>query len=453
MPPQQSYKPQSSSVIYQVSGVEVARESSELQSHLKAAYAAGGRHARPRCMCVPEGVEMYISRVAGHYLVKRMPGGGRHHDPMCGAYEPPAEVSGLGQVMGTAITEDPVEDTTVLKLDFSLSRVGRRAPVETDSEPSDSVKSSGSKLSLRGLLHYLWTEAEFNRWTPGMEGKRDWNVLRYHLLAAAERKEAKGHLLRESLYLPEVWREGQREEISKRRRAVFLRKASSKGRKELMLLLAEVEAFDIGRYDYTLKIKHAPDCAFVVPEDLAKALGKRFALEIALFKEAQKANDEGADARDPRRGHLIVFGTFSIDMVGAPHMEELTLMFVNRNWLPAEDIFEIELLEQLMTRHRFVKGLRVNMPASRPLATAVVPDAEGGPTALYVVRSGVGEEYERVLEELISKSDLTAWIWRLEQGDMPALPAPGARRVSGYRSKAQGSAARSAKRVEDGPAA
>jgi len=75
-----------------------------------------------------------------------------------------------------------------------------------------------------------------------------------------------------------------------------------------------------------------------------------------------------------------------------------------------------------MPRHRFVKGLRLNMPASRPLASAVTPDAEEGPTALYIVRTGVGEDYERVLEELTGKSQLQSWIWRLEKGEMPPLP-------------------------------
>lgn len=422
MPEPTAHRPRAHGAVYMISGVEVARDSDQLQQHLKAAYEVGGRHGRPRCMCVPEGVEMYISKVGGHFLIKRMPGGGGHHDPSCATYEPPAELSGLGQVLGSAITEDPVEDTTVLKLDFALSRVGRRAPVETDSEPADSVKTAGSKLSLRGLLHYLWMEADLTRWHPGMEGKRDWNVVRFRLLGASERKEVKGSLLRETLYVPEPWRESQREAISTRRRAIFRRKASSKGRKELMLLLGEVEDFDIGRYDYRLKIRNAPDCSFVVPEDLAKSIGKRFALEIALFKEAQSAEEEGSDPRDSRRGHLIVFGTFSVNEAGTPHMEELTVMFVNRNWMPVEDIFEIELLEQLMPRHRFVKGLRLNMPASRPLASAVTPDAEEGPTALYIVRTGVGEDYERVLEELTGKSQLQSWIWRLEKGEMPPLP-------------------------------
>ena len=41
--------------------------------------------------------------------------------------------------------------------------------------------------------------------------------------------------------------------------------------------------------------------------------------------------------------------------------------------------------------------------------------------------------YKDVLEELIGKSNLRSWIWRAEDGQMPALPprAPYRRRASG----------------------
>ena len=41
------------------------------------------------------------------------------------------------------------------------------------------------RLSLRGLLYFLWHEAELTRWHPGFTGKRTWSVVRSHLLSAA----------------------------------------------------------------------------------------------------------------------------------------------------------------------------------------------------------------------------------------------------------------------------
>ena len=59
---------------------------------------------RPRCLCVPEGVEMYVARHR-QYVVKRMPGTGGQHHPQCPSYEPDAQQSGLGELMGEAIVE------------------------------------------------------------------------------------------------------------------------------------------------------------------------------------------------------------------------------------------------------------------------------------------------------------------------------------------------------------
>ena len=52
-------------------------------------------HQRPRCMCLVEGIEMYVARLGDGYIVKRMPDTGSHHAPDCPSYEPPAESSGL----------------------------------------------------------------------------------------------------------------------------------------------------------------------------------------------------------------------------------------------------------------------------------------------------------------------------------------------------------------------
>ena len=100
------------------------------------AEAVAEAHAarqRPRCPCLAEGVEMYIARLAGAYdgyVVKRMPGTGSQHAPDCPAYEPPPDATGLGQVLGSAISEDPATGETTLKLDFPLSKIagGRRHP-------------------------------------------------------------------------------------------------------------------------------------------------------------------------------------------------------------------------------------------------------------------------------------------------------------------------------------
>ena len=80
-----------------------------------------------RCVSAGEpAAPMYVARVAGQFITKRMPGTGVQHDPGCESYEAPPELSGFGDVVGRAIQEDADAGVTVLRLGFSLSRTGRR---------------------------------------------------------------------------------------------------------------------------------------------------------------------------------------------------------------------------------------------------------------------------------------------------------------------------------------
>src|SRR5215212_9879882 len=94
--------------------------------HLTPALAnAHRRRVRPLCLCREPAASMYIARVAGQFIPKRMPGTGAHHDPGCESYEAPPELSGFGEVVGRAIQEDADAGVITLRLGFSLSRTGR----------------------------------------------------------------------------------------------------------------------------------------------------------------------------------------------------------------------------------------------------------------------------------------------------------------------------------------
>ena len=198
---------------YQIAGRVIHEEDTRLPEILAAVH---GQKQRALCLCAEPNPEMYIAKCAGKYLLKRMPNTGSAHDPSCESFDPPAELSGLGEVL-PAIQENVEEGTTALRLGFSLTKLsGRSAPVPSGQMP-ETAKTSGSKLGLRSTLHYLWEQAGFSRWNPLMAGKRNWYVIRKYLSQAAENKLAKGSPLKELLYIPEPFFLEQKEEISRRR--------------------------------------------------------------------------------------------------------------------------------------------------------------------------------------------------------------------------------------------
>ena len=365
-------------------------------------------HQRPRCMCLVEGIEMYVARLGDCYIVKRMPDTGSHHAPDCPSYEPPAESSGLGQVLGSAITEDPTTGETTLKLDFSMSKISGRTGMPTAGGDSDSVASSGTKLSLRGLLHYLWDQAELTRWQSGFAGRRTWSTVRKHLLQAAENKIARGDSLRTRLYIPEAFSVDQRDAINARRVAQWSQAIAAPGKPQhLMLLIAEVKEIVPARYGFKAVVKHVPDQAFALDEQLYRRLGRRFDSALALWGAADDI-------------HMVMIATFSVAPTGIPTIVELSLMPVTRHWLPVEDGYEKQLIDRLVADGRsFVKGLRYNLHRDQCMACATLTDTGDTRWTMFVVPPGShGPAGENVFVCVGSP-----WVWRPTTERLPAFPA------------------------------
>ena len=395
--------------IYQIGDQSIHSDDPALPELLASIY---GAKVRPLCLCRTPGMEMYVAKVNNKHLIKRMPNSGSGHAPACDSYEPPAELSGLGQVIGSAIQENPDEGTTALKFDFALSKGASRSAPSPSGKETDSVKTDGNKLTLRGTLHYLWEEAGFNRWAPTMAGKRSWYVIRKYLLQAAADKTAKGACLADMLYIPESFNAEKKNEITQRRMAQMMRIAApEKGTRRLMLVAGEVKELAQSRYGHKIVLKHLPDCHFMMNDDIHKRLLKRFEVELGLWDAL-----EGT--------HLMMIGTFSIGATGVASLEEVALMSVTENWIPFESTFEKMVLDALTQQNRrFMKGMRYNLPSTRPLACAVASDTEPEPTAMYVVPPGADEAYVAAVGELIADSKLPSWMWTAGDAPMPALPA------------------------------
>ncbi len=396
-----------------LSAYEVDGERLDLASRgfAEAIADAHATHRRPRCMCVVGGVEMYVARLSRAnegFIVKRMPNTGSHHATDCPSYEPPPESSGLGQVLGSAITEDPATGETILRLGFSMSKITGRSAMPTASGESDSVVSNGTKLSLRGLLHYLWDQADLTRWQPGFAGKRTWGMVRRHLLLAAEHKIAHGDSLRSRLYIPEVFSVEQRDAINARRMAQWSQAIAISGKPQhLMLLIAEVKEILPARYGFKAVLKNVPDAAFALDEQLYRRLGRRFDSELALWGAAEDV-------------HMVIVATFSVAAAGIPTIVQLSLMPVTRDWLPVENGFEKQLIERLVADARsFVKGLRYNLSAGNALASATLTDCEGSAPSLFVVHPGIedGERHRQAWD-----SSAPVWLWHPSSEALPSLP-------------------------------
>lgn len=343
-----------------VGGTRFSAGSHGLATAVAQAYATS---SRPRCLCVPGGVEMYVARYRDGYAVKRMPGTGSRHMPDCQSYEPPEDATGISRLMGSAISEDVDTGRTTLRLAFPLSKRPGQWVRQVSSAAPGCASGSAPGLSLRSLLDYLWDQGELTRWHPSFHGKRNWPTVRRRLLAAAEDKIVCGASLGSKLYVPEPFSVEERAAADARRELFWFQAiARTGGHQPLLLLVAEVKRIEPARFGHRLLIKQLPDTAFSIDAPLYAAMTRRFTGELSLWS-----------ASDAVR--MITAATFSVNAAGVPKVAELCLMPVTREWLPAETLQELHLVARLVAERRaFIKLMRYGLPLDTRMASVSLTD-------------------------------------------------------------------------------
>lgn len=371
--------------------------SAEFNNALEKAWVSKERLG---CKCSSTNPPMYVAKVSGHFIVKRMPGTGHLHHPDCLSYMPPAGVSGLGQVLDSAIQHSEEDNQTLLRLDFSLSQSGKRPPMPPpSSEGATEAVSAPRKLTLTGLLHYLWHEADLVKWMPRFEGKRSWGVIHNAITFAADGIVAKGNPLAERLYIPKPFRMDHKAELESQRRAAFARLQNAKtSTKQLGMVIAEYKAHAPTQRGAKFVFKHIPGCGFFADQDLTDRFER-------VFQDAIDLVDIVDDA------HLIVMATYSIARAGYPELNTIAAMPVSRNWVPFENLNDLTLFDQIAQEGRpFIRPLRFNLPKSEMVASALLIDTVP-PVACYIgphLPEGIDEDYP-------------SWLWTADC-NFPALP-------------------------------
>ena len=377
-------------MVLDIGGLQLATSSPGFAEAIARAYQ---QRVRPRCLCRREGIAMYLSRHGDGYIVKRMPGTGHDHAPDCPSFEPAADLTGLGPLLGTAIREDPATGITTLRLDFSLSsRPGAATPAQPARDAGPSARSSQRRLSLRNLLHYLWDQAGLTRWHPGFEGRRYWGTVRRQLLLAAQPMCACGESLATWLYVPEPFSVEHHDSIMARRAQAWAGAAgTTTGLRRHLLLIAEVKELSPARHGHRAIIKHLPDLAFALEASLYRQLVHRFKEELALWSTADCT-------------HMIMIATFGLDAGGVPHVSELSLMTVNACWLPVETVAELQLVDSMVHQRRsFLRLLCYGRRPEAPIPCLAFTD-RGDPAPL-VYAPGFDEQNQAGCPGQTDRSD------------------------------------------------
>jgi hypothetical protein len=343
----------------------------DIQLRLAAAYKA---KVRATCLCSPNKPELYIALVNQRFVVKRMPGTGAEHATHCPTFDAPEGVSGLGPLLGSAISVE--EDGHVdLKLGFALTLKGKRAvpPAPPNDDKSPESTPPARKLTLTSLLHYLWSEAELTRWSPGMAGKRGWGLVRHLLLEAASGKTTKSLNLADRLFIPEPFFKEKANDIARRHEEAFHRLKVADGTPQPVgLIIAEYKGHEKGRVGFRFTFKHMPDAPFYAEADLTARFER-------AFEDWLRFSDVTPNL------HLVTIATFAITRAGYPTLLEIGMLPTSDQWIPIETKRDMTLLQHVTTaRRRFLKPMRFNLGRSVILPSLLLTDAGPDPVRLYL---------------------------------------------------------------------
>ena len=388
-------------------GSEIVRPTDyDFEQKIESAY---NQKIRPRCVCKAPPVEMYIARLNNGHIVKKMPDSGSKHHPSCQSYDMPPELSGRSE-LDTAIKREG-EDVN-LRVDFSLTKssVTRDMTVTDSSTVKEEVKAEPKKLGIRSLLQFLYEEAEFNKWHPKMEGKRNWYIVRKYLLAATEHKQTKRQELKNVLLLPESFQIDRKDEIIAARAKFVSQFGSDKSNKQkLGILVGELKDIEPSRFGGKITIKHMPEKNLFADKTLFKKINKAFEKELCFFEQ-----DENV--------HLLIICTFYISITGYLQVDTFSCMLVDENWLPFDNLDELELNNKLVSAKRsFIKNQRYNLSENAIFASALLTDCFE-PTAIFTIPAEASEQYYDQLEEIRQSSEFDSFIWDKNESCEVSLP-------------------------------
>jgi hypothetical protein len=364
---------------------------------------------RLRCMCVPDGVEMYVA-FHRQYLVKRMPDSGSRHHPTCPSFEPGPASSGLGELMGDAVVRLDGERFE-LHVGFAWTRSTKRTASHGESADVAEVGRPKRRMSLRALTHFLFERAGFNRWTPAMAGKRGQGVLHRHLMLAAEDIRVKGEALAERLYVPEPFSEERKAELAERRRA---RLAILQPRDEshpMALVIGEFKTSEPSAAGRRIWVRHMPDAPLLAEPQTWRRIERGFS---SLF--------EARDADGGQGLRLLLAALIRARREDTYEIELASLMLASETWIPLEGVHEAPLVRALAAQgRRFIKPLRYDARSASAFANVLLLDAAPQPFPLHLVSPFMKPSDKALKDRLLGADGRIAWSWSLDE-PMPRLP-------------------------------
>lgn len=378
-----------------------------------AAAKAEAGHAACLCRTPPLRLVIRCTR-AGRYHLAGWPGEGDLHADGCAFHKLHPPVSGR-----TGYTREAIQDTDhgpALRIQPALTRQlaePHRAAPDRVAPPTH----GRSSVSLLGLLHWLWEQAQLACWDPRWR-HRGWGLCHARLRDQADGCAVNGQDLAQLLYVVPPYRPASAEIAARVFQAFLARLGQRHGAVQRGLVLGEVKDVAATPYGVRYRLSHLRDGLFA-----SQALHQRASRSYRpAFPNTEKAGT--------RRIALFVI---ELSPRGYLQVIDLAAMLCSQLYIPADSGFEAHMANQLAAAGRaFIKPLRYDA------AEAVLPDfllTDVTPWHVVEVYGIRGQEaYERrkrAKQALYRQRSVPLLEWDVD-GPMPELGRPADARGSAH---------------------
>lgn len=328
------------------------------------------------CLCRTPALKLVIRSRSGRYHLARWPGQGDQHTPECPFHQAAANLSGRGGYTAGALTE--TTDGTTIRLAAPLQLTGTRAAPATTA-PARTTSGAARTMSLLGLLHWLWEQAQLNLWHPTW--RRSWSTCHTRLTQQAADCTVNGHDLTARLYVVPPYRPDNAD-ANTELFTTFTDQLRRIGRHQQRgLILGEIKDLTPTKYGSRLTLRHHRGALFATTALLDKAR-RSYRTALSTAAHATAATSTAAGSTEPRR-----IGLFLVERTPKNYLAvaDMAAMLTNYRWIPADSSHEVAMADHLITAGRsFTKPLRYDGAAVFP--DFVLTDA---PAPVYVEVYGV----------------------------------------------------------------
>lgn len=388
--------------------------------------AARGSRAEVHCGCPGSGTKRLAIR---HYSesdtcsLARFPLSHGQHAVDCRFYAADPATSGRSSYVPGVVQALPDGKLKVrLGIGLDKQKPVARAPDDGEDfvhpESQERRPASQRAMSLLGLLHLLWSEADLNIWRPGMAGKRNIERIHWWLNKAAEGIIA-GRKKLDAVLLAGTSLDGQSADRNQKRAEDAL---ASHARLLVIAPLATYGAEKEPGFRRRLLIngfKGIPHLEMV--ENLWGATERSFAIALSAWRQGARVMAIAQIEVDKPKGKIQAL------------VLDLALMQVTANWIPVESSYECLIADRLTAEERaFDKPLRYDAGASDVFPDFILLDTEkpapmevfGRNDEAYDARKAEKTEYYR------KHFGLTGWwAWNAvaDQGHQSIPPFPAKR--------------------------